>query len=194
MSMDLFVWKAPVTDDPDEAAKLVGRYYDEDDRSVVEPSADIAAFAEALRSCYSDEPTDFGDDDCPWASLPFDQTDRLIALNIRWSADNSVLDAIVELAREHRLVVSVEDNGRVGGCGAVLLQALTDAGVTTPVQVHGIPQEFLGHAKRAAILERIGLTPQALARGIIEHVAATSAADDAGSATGRPTIDVDHPR
>jgi 1-deoxy-D-xylulose-5-phosphate synthase len=80
--------------------------------------------------------------------------------------------ALVELARNHRLVVSVEDNGRVGGCGAVLLQTLNDAGVTTPYRLHGIPQEFLGHAKRAAILERIGLTPQALALGIVEDVTA----------------------
>ena len=69
--------------------------------------------------------------------------------------------AIVDLAREHRLVVSVEDNGAIGGCGAVLLQTLTAAGVTTPFRLHGIPQEFLTHAKRGAILERIGLTPQA---------------------------------
>jgi 1-deoxy-D-xylulose-5-phosphate synthase len=80
--------------------------------------------------------------------------------------------SLVELARNHRLVVSVEDNGRVGGCGAVLLQTLNDAGVTTPFRLHGIPQEFLGHAKRAAILERIGLTPQALALGIVEDVTA----------------------
>ena len=40
--------------------------------------------------------------------------------------------------------------------------------MTTPVRLHGIPQEFLDHAKRAAILERIGLTPQALARSIVE--------------------------
>jgi 1-deoxy-D-xylulose-5-phosphate synthase len=80
--------------------------------------------------------------------------------------------ALIELARTHRLVVSVEDNGRVGGCGAVLLQTLNDAGVDTPFRLHGIPQEFLGHAKRAAILERIGLTPQALALGIVEDVTA----------------------
>ena len=52
------------------------------------------------------------------------------------------------LARDHRLVVSVEDNGAIGGCGAVLLQTLNAAGVTTPVRLHGIPQEFLDHAKR----------------------------------------------
>jgi 1-deoxy-D-xylulose-5-phosphate synthase len=92
--------------------------------------------------------------------------------------------ALVELARNHRLVVSVEDNGRVGGCGAVLLQTLNDAGVTTPFRLHGIPQEFLGHAKRAAILERIGLTPQALALGIVEDVTALG--------EGRSLVDAEH--
>jgi 1-deoxy-D-xylulose-5-phosphate synthase len=84
---------------------------------------------------------------------------------------------IVGLARDHRLVVCVEDNGRVGGCGATLLQLLNDEHVQTPFRQHGIPQEFLDHAKRDAILERIGLTAQSLARGIVEDVTAL----DAGS-------------
>ena len=37
--------------------------------------------------------------------------------------------ALVDLAREHRLVVSVEDNGIVGGVGSVLLQTLNEARV-----------------------------------------------------------------
>ncbi|WP_310963750.1 1-deoxy-D-xylulose-5-phosphate synthase [Nocardioides terrisoli] len=80
--------------------------------------------------------------------------------------------ALVDLAGRHRLVVSVEDNGRVGGFGANLLQLLTDDGVRTPFRLHGIPQEFLDHAKRDAILERIGLTAQAIARSIVEDVTA----------------------
>lgn len=82
---------------------------------------------------------------------------------------------LVELARQHRLVVSIEDNGRIGGVGAVLLQTLNDAGVTTPFRLHGIAQEFLTHAKRAAILERLGLTAQSIARGIIEELASPAA-------------------
>jgi len=78
---------------------------------------------------------------------------------------------LVELARQHRLVVSIEDNGRIGGVGAVLLQTLNDAGVTTPFRLHGIAQEFQTHAKRAAVLERLGLTAQSIARGIIEELA-----------------------
>ncbi len=80
--------------------------------------------------------------------------------------------ALIELAASHRLVVTVEDNGRVGGVGATLLQALADAGVRTPVRIHGIPQEFLAHAKRAAILDRVGLTAQAIALEVVEDVTA----------------------
>jgi 1-deoxy-D-xylulose-5-phosphate synthase len=78
--------------------------------------------------------------------------------------------SIVGLARDHRLVVCVEDNGRVGGCGSTLLQLLNDERVAVPFRQHAIPQEFLDHAKRDAVLERIGLTAQALARGIVEAV------------------------
>ena len=37
MSMDLYFWKSPVTDDPDEAKRLLDLYFDSKDRSVFEP-------------------------------------------------------------------------------------------------------------------------------------------------------------
>ncbi|MDQ3485556.1 MAG: 1-deoxy-D-xylulose-5-phosphate synthase, partial [Actinomycetota bacterium] len=83
-----------------------------------------------------------------------------------------VSNDLVELAAGHRLVVSVEDNGRVGGCGSVLSQAMTDAGIQRPTMVFGIPQQFLEQGKRAVILEEIGLTAQPLAREITARVAA----------------------
>ncbi len=110
------------------------------------------------------------------ATTAVDVAERLTAQGIgvtvvdpRWV--KPVDPALIELAREHRLVVSVEDNGVQGGCGAALLQALVAAEVRTPVRLHGIPQEFLGHAKRDVILDRIGLTAQHLARGIVEAMA-----------------------
>jgi 1-deoxy-D-xylulose-5-phosphate synthase len=108
--------------------------------------------------------------------------DRLVAQGLgvtvvdpRWV--KPLDDALVELAREHRLVVTIEDNGVVGGVGAVFLQQLAAAGVSTPVRIHGIPQEFLGHAKRGRILERIGLTPQAIALAVVEELADTPTVD-----------------
>ncbi|MCW2774900.1 MAG: 1-deoxy-D-xylulose-5-phosphate synthase, partial [Nocardioides sp.] len=122
------------------------------------------------------------------ATVAVDVAERLVAQGIgatvvdpRWV--KPVDPAIIELAREHRLVVSIEDNGEIGGCGAVLLQTLNAAGVHTPFRLHGIPQEFLGHAKRAAILEQIGLTSQALALGIVEDMTALT--------DGRSPLDVE---
>ena len=79
-------------------------------------------------------------------------------------------EAIVDLARDHRLVVSIEDNGVVAGCGSSLLQLLNEHRVATPVRLHGIPQQFLDHAKRPSILERIGLTAQTIARRTVEDI------------------------
>jgi 1-deoxy-D-xylulose-5-phosphate synthase len=79
---------------------------------------------------------------------------------------------LVELAASHRLVVTVEDNGRVGGCGSVLAQAVLDAGLSVPVQVFGLPQRFLEQGKRAAVLDEVGLDAQTLAREITAHMAA----------------------
>jgi 1-deoxy-D-xylulose-5-phosphate synthase len=78
--------------------------------------------------------------------------------------------AIVALAAGYRLVVSVEDNGRVGGVGQALVQALADAGVITPVSVHAIEQEFLQHDKRDAICEDLGLTAEAVAQDTLARL------------------------
>jgi 1-deoxy-D-xylulose-5-phosphate synthase len=96
---------------------------------------------------------------------------------------------LVELAGRHRFVVTIEDNGRVGGCGAAISQALRDAGVATPVRDFGIPQEFLDHAKRDAVLAEIGLTGQGLARDVIEMIAShqgDAITSEPDTASGRP--------
>ena len=79
--------------------------------------------------------------------------------------------ALVELAAAYRLVVTVEDNGRVGGCGAAFGLAMSDAGVRTPLHVAGIEQRFLDHGSRPEILADLGLSAQPLARDIVERVA-----------------------
>ncbi|CAA9292912.1 MAG: 1-deoxy-D-xylulose 5-phosphate synthase [uncultured Friedmanniella sp.] len=78
--------------------------------------------------------------------------------------------ALVPLAAEHELVVTVEDNGVVGGCGARLAQELRAADVATPLREFGIAQEFLEHGNRGELLEELGLTPQAIARFAVEAV------------------------
>jgi len=114
----------------------------------------------------------------PMAALAMRVADRLAAQGIgatvvdpRWVIP--VPHSIVELAREHRLVVSIEDGVRVGGVGTRIRQDLRAAGVDTAVDELGLPDEFLEHASRDEILEDAGLTDQRIARDIVAQVLGT---------------------
>jgi 1-deoxy-D-xylulose-5-phosphate synthase len=98
-----------------------------------------------------------------------DQGIGVTVVDPRWV--KPVDPALAGAAAEHRLVVTVEDNGRAGGFGDAVCRLLRDAGVSTPMQTYGLPQEFMAHAKREEILEEAGLVPQHLARRITEAVA-----------------------
>ena len=79
--------------------------------------------------------------------------------------------ALPEAARQHGLVATVEDNGRVGGFGDAVARMLRDNDIDTPVRTFGLNQAFLEHGERAQLLDAQGLTPQHLARQITELVA-----------------------
>lgn len=114
----------------------------------------------------------------PMAKLGLEVADRLADQGIgatvvdpRWVVP--VAGSIIDLARDHRIVVSIEDGVRVGGIGTRIRQDLRAAGVDTAVDELGLPDEFLEHATRAEILERVGLTAQAIARDLVAQVLGT---------------------
>lgn len=128
--MTLILWKAPVVDDPDEASRLLQPWYESENESAFEPSPDIETVADELRRLYpyreltneetvaamsEEERAQYSTEALgeirgveggePWADLPFHQTDRLLALDVRWGADDAVIAAIVALARKYELVL-----------------------------------------------------------------------------------------
>jgi 1-deoxy-D-xylulose-5-phosphate synthase len=114
-----------------------------------------------------------------------DQGIGVTVLDPRWL--KPLDEALVEAARGHRLVAVVEDNGRSGGFGDAVCRLLRDHDVDTPAKTFGIPQEFLNHGDRNQILADLGLTPQHLARELIEAVARRSPEPGAGQQdTSRP--------
>ncbi len=88
----------------------------------------------------------------------------------RWVRPVSV--DLMGLARGHRLVISVEDGVRAGGVGDAIAAAMREHGVATPLRDFGIPQAWHPHGSRAEILTDLGLTPQAIARDIVETLSA----------------------
>ncbi len=79
--------------------------------------------------------------------------------------------ALSALAAGHRLVVVVEDGGCVGGVGDSVARLLRDDGIHSPLRTFGVPQRFLGHAKRGRLLDEVGLSAQRIAQEIVEWVA-----------------------
>lgn len=114
----------------------------------------------------------------PMAKIGLEVAERLADQGIgatvvdpRWVVP--VPGSVIELARDHRILVSIEDGVRVGGIGTRIRQDLRAAGVDTAVDELGLPDEFLEHATREEILERVGLTSQAIARDLVAQVLGT---------------------
>ena len=99
MSMTLYLWKAPVVNDPEEAEALLKPYYDRQDDSAFESSPDTAEVAKQLLQQFPDA------ENGPWADSPPEANARLLELSIRWGADSAVISAITELARRHELIL-----------------------------------------------------------------------------------------
>jgi 1-deoxy-D-xylulose-5-phosphate synthase len=111
----------------------------------------------------------------PMAKVGLQVAERLAAQGIgatvidpRWVVP--VPQSVISLAAEHRIVVSIEDGVRVGGIGTRIRQDLRAANVDTAVTELGLPDEFLEHGSRDYIMEKVGLTPQAIARDVVAQV------------------------
>ncbi len=123
----------------------------------------------------------------PMATTALDVAERVahqgISVSVvdpRWV--KPINPVLVEMAARHRVVATIEDNGRVGGVGVAIDLALRDAGVDRPTLTFGIAQRFLEHGKRDAMLVELGLGAQEIARAIVEAVAVREPAMPGSSA------------
>ena len=78
---------------------------------------------------------------------------------------------IEQLAAEHELLVTVEENVLAGGFGSAVLEHLEDAfatrrGERAQVIRVGLPDRYVTHGKPALLREEVGLTGPAVAERI----------------------------
>jgi 1-deoxy-D-xylulose-5-phosphate synthase len=78
--------------------------------------------------------------------------------------------ALVGLAAQHRLVVTLEDGVRAGGVGDAVAKALRDAEVWVPLRDIGVPVGWHPHGSRSEVLADLGLTAPDVARQVTEWV------------------------
>ncbi|AYY13810.1 1-deoxy-D-xylulose-5-phosphate synthase [Actinobacteria bacterium YIM 96077] len=86
----------------------------------------------------------------------------------RWIAP--VSPDLVSLARDHRLVLAVEDTTATGALGARLGQALTASGSSTRAATFALPPRFLPHASRNQILQAHGLDAAGIATTVLKRL------------------------
>ena len=78
---------------------------------------------------------------------------------------------VTRLARTHDAIVTVEEGCKLGGAGSAVLEALQAAGITTPVLVLGLPDEFIEHGDPAKLLAMCGLDAAGIERAILQRFA-----------------------
>jgi 1-deoxy-D-xylulose-5-phosphate synthase len=81
-------------------------------------------------------------------------------------------DLVERLAREHDLVVTIEENVLAGGFGSAVLEHLEDAFAEAPaerarVMRVGLPDRYVTHGKPALLRGEVGLTGEAVAERVL---------------------------
>jgi len=83
-------------------------------------------------------------------------------------------ELVLEMVREHELIVTVEENTVMGGAGDAVVEVMSENAVKTPVILYGLPDHHLTHGSREDMLEEAGLTSEGLLDFIQKHTMDTS--------------------
>jgi 1-deoxy-D-xylulose-5-phosphate synthase len=78
-------------------------------------------------------------------------------------------DLVLELARNHDALITVEEGCTMGGAGSAVLECLAAAGVTVPVLVLGLPDRFVEHGDPAKLLALCGLDAAGIEKSIVQR-------------------------
>ena len=79
-------------------------------------------------------------------------------------------DAVLSLARDHDMLVTVEENA-AGGAGAAVGECLAARGVAARLLHIGLPDRFVQHGGRDDMLADAGLDAAGIARSVDEYLA-----------------------
>src|SRR5512139_3222693 len=66
-------------------------------------------------------------------------------------------ELVLELARTHGLLVTIEENAVMGGAGSAVAEALEARGIAVPILQLGLPDRFVDHGDQNQLLASIGL-------------------------------------
>ena len=100
----------------------------------------------------------------PTALAAGEELDATVA-NMRFIKPLDV-ELIVELAGNHSLLVSIEENSIIGGAGSEIERALAERGIQIPFLQLGLPDRFIDHGEQGQLLAELGLDKNGIVRAV----------------------------
>jgi 1-deoxy-D-xylulose-5-phosphate synthase len=91
---------------------------------------------------------------------------------------------IAELARTHELLVTVEDNARLGGAGSAVNEMLAARQIAVPMLNLGLPDQFVEHGSREELLAQQGLDAAGILRAIQKRLRTQDSDSDSAAQKG----------
>ena len=88
-------------------------------------------------------------------------------VNMRWAKPLDT-DLLLQIARSHQALVTLEEGAVMGGAGSAVTEALHAAGLQLPVLQLGLPDQFIEHGDHAKLLALLGLDAAGI-QTAIEH-------------------------
>ena len=80
------------------------------------------------------------------------------------------VELIVELAGNHSLLVSVEENAVIGGAGSEVERVMTERGLKVSLVRLGLPDRFIDHGEQGQLLADLGLDKAGIMRTVRERI------------------------
>jgi len=75
-----------------------------------------------------------------------------------------------DVAKDKKLVVTVENNIINGGFGSAILEVLANLGITVPVLTFGLPDRYIEHGTIEGLLDSVGLKPETILSRILGYL------------------------
>jgi len=118
-----------------------------------------------------------------YPALQAGQALNATVVNMRWAKPLD-LAVLLQVAREHEALVTVEEGAIMGGAGSAVMEALQAAGLNRPVLQLGLPDEFSTHGDPAKLLAMLGLDAAGMSAAISARFSASLAV------AGQPVLKV----
>jgi 1-deoxy-D-xylulose-5-phosphate synthase len=80
-------------------------------------------------------------------------------------------DLVLALARDHELLVTVEEHQVMGGAGSAVAELLSSRGLSIPLLHLGLPDRFIDHGDPALLLGSVGLDKAGMVAAIRQRMA-----------------------